>query len=182
MKIPFLAVFVPLAFSTLMMAQEHRTAAEQHRNVSSLSHLEKEVRHELVMLPHVNVFDNLEFKVDGTTVTLMGQVTRPTIKSDAENVTKQIEGVGQVVNQIQVLPLSPNDDEIRLAVYLSLVRQPQLQRYFMQAMPPIRIIVNNGNLTLVGVIADQGDFNIANITAKGVPGVFAVTNNLRVEK
>src|ERR1700704_2492440 len=79
----------------------------------------REVRHELVMLPYYGVFDNLAYRVDGTTVTLLGQVTRPTLKSDAENVVKGIEGVTQVNNQIQVLPLSPMDDRIRIAEYRS---------------------------------------------------------------
>jgi hyperosmotically inducible protein len=163
-----------LAFALMLAGQDHNSPAYQR--------LVKEVRHELVMLPRLNVFDNLAFRVDGSTVTLMGQVTQPALKSDAENVVKRIEGVGGVVNQIEVLPLSPNDDRIRHAVYLALVRQPQLQKYFMQAVPPIRIIVKNGNVTLEGVIANQGDSDIAKITANGVPGVFSVTNSLRVEK
>ena len=144
--------------------------------------LVKEVRHELVMLPNLNTFDNLSFRVDGHTVTLMGHVTRPVLKSDAENVVKRIEGVEKVVNQIEVLPLSPNDDRIRRDTYMALVRQAQLQKYFMQAVPPIRIIVKNGNVTLEGVVANKGDSDIAKITSNGVQGVFSVTNNLRVEK
>src|SRR6267143_5179210 len=140
--------------------------------------LVKEVRHELVMLPYYNVFDNLSFKVDGSTVTLMGQVTRPTLKSDAERVVKSIEGVDRVINNIQVLPLSPNDDRIRMAVYRAIYSQPALQRYGMQAVPPIHISVNNGNVTLEGVVASEGDKNIANIQANGVSGVFSVKNNL----
>src|SRR5438445_3045205 len=134
----------------------------------------KEVRHELVMLPNLNVFDNLAFRVDGSTVTLMGQVTRPTLKSDAENVVKRIEGVEKVDNQIEVLPLSPNDDRIRRAVYLALTRQAQLQKYLMQAVPPIRIIVKNGNVSLEGVVANKGDSDVAKIAANGVSGVFSV--------
>ena len=144
--------------------------------------LEREVRHELVMLPYLGVFDNLEYKVDGSTVTLIGQVTRPTLKSDAENVVKKIEGVEKVDNQIEVLPLSPDDDRIRRAVYMALARSPQLDRYFMQAVAPIRIIVKNGNVTLEGVVDRKGDSDMANITAKGVSGAFSVTNHLRVEK
>src|ERR1043166_7778084 len=142
----------------------------------------KEVRHELVMLPYYNVFDNLAFKVDGATVTLLGQVSRPTLKSDAERVVKGIEGVEKVVNQIQVLPVSPNDERIRLAVYRAIYGQTSLQRYGLQAVPPIHIIVNNGNVTLEGVVASEADKNIANVQANGVPGVFGVKNNLRVEK
>jgi hyperosmotically inducible protein len=156
--------------------------AAQNQTNAAFQHVLKEVRHELVMLPYVNVFDNLEYRVDDGTVTLMGQVTQPAIKSDAENVVKHIEGVEKVVNEIEVLPLSPNDDQIRRAVYLTLVRQPQLQIYFMQALPPIRIIVKNGNLTLTGVVANKGDSDIAKIMANGVTGVFSVTNNLQVEK
>ena len=142
----------------------------------------KEVRHELVMLPYYNVFDNLAFKVDGSTVTLMGQVTRPTLKSDAERVVKSIEGVDKVVNKIEVLPLSPNDERIRMAVYRAIYGNTSLQRYGLQAVPPIHIIVNNGNVTLEGVVATEADKNIANLQANGVPGVFSVKNNLRVEK
>ena len=144
--------------------------------------LVKEVRHELVMLPYYNVFDNLAYKVDGSTVTLMGQVTRPTLKSDAERVVKGIEGVEKVVNKIEVLPVSPNDDRIRMAVYRAIYGQAALQRYSLQAVPPIHIIVNNGNVTLEGVVASEADKNIANVQANGVAGVFGVKNNLRVEK
>ena len=144
--------------------------------------LVKEVRHELVMLPYYNVFDNLSYRVDGSTVTLMGQVTRPTLKSDAERVVKGIEGVEKVVNRIEVLPLSPNDERIRIAVYRAIYGQTALQRYSLQAVPPIHIIVNNGNVTLEGVVASEADKNIANVQANGVAGVFSVKNNLRVEK
>jgi len=142
----------------------------------------KEVRHELVMLPYYGVFDNLAYRVDGGKVTLFGQVTRPTLKSDAENVVKRLEGVERVDNEIEVLPLSPNDDRIRLAVYRAVFSRPPLQRYQLGAVPPIHIIVKNGNVTLVGVVSNEGDKNIAGIAANGVPGVFSVTNNLAVEK
>jgi len=144
--------------------------------------LVKEVRHELVMLPYYNVFDNLSYKVEGSTVTLMGQVTRPTLKSDAARVVKGIEGVEKVVNNIEVLPVSPNDERIRIAVYRAIYGQTALQRYSLQAVPPIHIIVNNGNLTLEGVVASEADKNIANVQANGVAGVFSVKNNLRIEK
>jgi hyperosmotically inducible protein len=141
----------------------------------------REVRHELVMLPYYGVFDNLAYRVDGSTVTLYGQVSRPTLKSDAENVVKQIEGVERVRNEIEVLPVSPNDDRIRLAVYRAVFSTPGLDRYSLQAVPPIHIIVKNGQVTLEGVVATEADKNLANIKANGVPGVFSVTNNLRVE-
>ncbi|MEO8129778.1 MAG: BON domain-containing protein [Bryobacteraceae bacterium] len=141
----------------------------------------KEIRHELVMLPYYNVFDNLSYKVDGSKVTLLGQVTRPTLKSDAGRVVKSVEGVDTVDNQIEVLPLSPNDDRLRVAVYRAIYGQASFQRYEMQAVPPIHIIVRNGNVILEGVVATEGDKNLANIKANGVSGVFGVTNNLVVE-
>lgn len=148
----------------------------------SQERLEREVRHELVMLPYYGVFDNLMFKVEDYKVTLMGEVTRPTLKSDAEAIIKQIEGVESVDNEIEVLPLSPSDDRIRLAVYRAIYRQASLSRYALQAVPPIHIVVKNGNVRLEGVVATEADKNLAGIRAKGVSGVFSVNNNLRVEK
>jgi hyperosmotically inducible protein len=142
----------------------------------------REVRHELVMLPYYGVFDNLSFRVDGGAVTLLGKVTRPTLKSSAENVVKNIEGVEKVVNNIEVLPLSPNDDRIRLAAYRAIYGHSQLNRYALQAVPPIHIIVENGNITLEGIVANEGDKNVAGIQANGVSGAFSVKNNLQVEK
>jgi|HubBroStandDraft_6_1064221.scaffolds.fasta_scaffold54557_2 hyperosmotically inducible protein len=143
--------------------------------------LTKEVHHELVMLPWLSVFDNLEYKVEGTKVTLLGQVTRPVTKSDAENSVKHLEGVTQVDNQIEVLPLSPNDDRIRRATYRAIYDYPALDRYAMGVLPSIRIVVKNGNITLEGVVSNEGDKNIAGIRANSVNGAFSVTNNLQVE-
>ena len=143
--------------------------------------VEREVRHELVTLPFYGVFDNLAFKVNGGTVTLIGQVSRPTLKTDAERAVERIEGVERVINRIEVLPLSPYDDRIRLATYRAIYGNTALNRYALQAVPPIHIIVKNGNVTLEGVVANEGDKNIADIQARSVPGVFSVTNNLRVE-
>src|SRR5438876_11853778 len=119
MKRLFLVVCALLSSLGLSSAQNNRGP----------DRIAKEVRHELVMLPYYNVFDNLSFKVDGATVTLMGQVTRPTLKSDAERVVKSIEGVEKVVNQIEVLPVSTNDERIRMAVYRAIYSQAGLQRY-----------------------------------------------------
>jgi len=143
--------------------------------------LTREVRHELVMLPYYGVFDNLLYRVDGSTVTLMGAVTQPTLKSDAGNVVKNIEGVEKVDNKIQVLPLSSMDDGLRMAEYRAIYGHPGLDRYAMQAVPPIHIIVDNGKVTLEGVVANQGDKDMAGIRANTVSGVFSVVNNLRVE-
>jgi hyperosmotically inducible protein len=153
-------------------------AFAQHR--AGADRITKEVRHELVMLPYYGVFDNLAYRVDGPTVTLLGQVTRPTLKSDAENVVKHIEGVERVHNEIQVLPLSTMDDRIRIATYRAIYGHPGLDRYALQAVPPIHIIVANGNVTLEGVVDTEADKDQAGIRANTVNGVFHVTNDLRV--
>ena len=140
------------------------------------------VRHELVMLPYFGVFDDLGFTVNEGTVTLLGEVTRPTLKSDAENVVKKVEGVTNVVNNIEVLPLSPNDDRIRISAYRAIYGDSALStRYGYRALPSIHIIVKNGNIRLEGVVANEGDKNIAGIRANGVHGAFSVSNELRVE-
>jgi len=126
------------------------------------------------------VFDNLLFKVEGDKVTLLGQVVRPTLKSDAENAVKSIEGVASVNNQIEVLPVSPMDDQLRRAVYRAIYGDPVLSRYGMSALPSIHIIVKNGNVTLEGVVDSESDKNLANLRASAVPNVFSVTNNLTV--
>jgi hyperosmotically inducible periplasmic protein len=145
-------------------------------------HITKEVRHELVMLPYYSVFDNLAYKVQGDQVTLLGQVTRPTLKSDAEAAVKRIEGVSQVNNQIEVVPPSPTDDRLRLALYRAIYSAPQLQRYSIESVPPIHIIVNMGHVTLEGAVASEADKNLAGLQANSVPGIFSVANNLQVEK
>ena len=153
------------------------------RGSANESKIMQEVRHQLVMLPYYSIFDDLAFRVNGTTVTLFGDVTRPTLKSDAENVVKRIEGVTQVVNQINVLPLSSMDDRIRLAEYRAIYGDPQIgDRYGHRALPSIHIIVSNGHVRLEGVVANEGDKNLINIRANTVPGVFSVDNNLQVVK
>ena len=144
--------------------------------------MERAIRHELIMLPYYGVFDDLAFRVDGVRVILTGQVTRPTLKSDAESVVKRVEGVGSVDNQIEVLPLSPNDDQIRLMEYRAIYYHPALDRYAMRAVPPIHILVKNGNVTLVGFVASEADKNLAGLYTNGVPGVFSVKNDLQVEQ
>jgi hyperosmotically inducible protein len=144
--------------------------------------VQREVLRELRTLPFYTVFDNLEFRVEGDRVELLGQTVRPTLKMDAETAVKNIEGVESVINKIEVLPVSPEDDRIRLAEYRAIYSYPGLDRYSLQAVPSIHIIVKNGHVTLVGVVANQADKNVANMLANSVPGVFSVTNNLRVEK
>ena len=142
----------------------------------------KKVRKELVTLPYYGVFDNLAYSVEGGTVTLYGQVVRPSTKDDAERRVAKIEGVERVVNQIEVLPLSSFDNSIRVRTYRTLARAGGLYRYFLGANPSVHIVVNRGHLTLEGVVANEGDRRLAYITARGVPGVFSVTNNLRTDR
>jgi hyperosmotically inducible protein len=142
----------------------------------------QEVRHQLVTLPYYGIFDDLAFRVKDGTVTLLGSVVRPVLKSDAENVVKRVEGVTQVVNQINVLPLSSMDDQIRIAEYRTIYGDPMLgTRYGYRALPSIHILVNNGNVTLEGVVANEMDRNLIKMRANSVPNVFSVTNNLIVE-
>jgi hyperosmotically inducible protein len=146
------------------------------------SRLVQEVRHQLVMLPYYSVFDDLGFNVNGGTVTLEGQVTQPVLKDDAGRAVKKVEGVTNVVNNIEVLPLSPNDDNIRRGVYRAIYGDPALStRYGFRSLPSIHIIVKNGNVRLEGVVANEMDRNLAGLRANGVPGAFHVENDLRVE-
>ena len=147
-----------------------------------MARIQKQVRHELNMLPYANVFDYMSFSVDGNgIVTLDGEVTNPVLKSDAANVVKRIEGVERVDNKIQVLPVSFFDNGLRLRLYRTIYSGP-LQRYSLGVNKPIRIIVNGGHVTLVGVVDSEMDRNIAGIRANGVPGVFSVDNQLQVVK
>ncbi len=170
-----LAVAVVLTAS-LAFTQENQPSDK------AVQRIQKEVRHELLMLPYLGVFDNLAYKVDGYNVTLLGQVTRPTLKSDAENVVKKIEGVEKVDNQIEVLPPSPMDDQLRRRLYRAIYGFPSLQRYSLGVQQPIRIIVKNGHVSLEGVVDNEADKNTAGIRAKSVSGVFSVDNNLQVSK
>jgi hyperosmotically inducible protein len=165
-----------LFVSSVLLAALPLAAAD-----AKLSNIERQVRHELVMLPYYGVFDNFTFRVDGSKVTLMGEVTRPTLKTSAEKVVAQLEGVEKVDNRIKVLPVSPNDDRVRVAVYRAIYYHPSFTRYAIRSVPPIHIIVNNGDVALEGVVATKFDKDVANIQANGVSGVFSVTNNLRVE-
>ena len=163
-----------LLAAPVALAEPPASSAQQVR-------LTEQVRHELAMLPFYSVFDNLMFEVDGRRAILTGQVSRPTLKTDAERVVKRIEEVESVVNRIEVLPLSSHDDRIRLALYRALYGHQNLHRYVLHSVPPIHIIVNNGDVTLVGAVASEAEKNIAGILANGVSGVFSVTNNLQVD-
>lgn len=146
------------------------------------SFLERQVRHELGRLAYLGVFDNLSFSVNqNDTVTLYGQVVRPTVKRDAEKAVQRIEGVRGVDNQIEVLPLSYFDNDIRIRAYYALYGTPSLSRYAISARPPIHIVVKNGNVTLEGVVNNEGDRQLAYARVRGLPGTLQVTNNLRLD-
>ena len=169
-----------LILGTALMAAQ-LGFADHPKSTDGLSRIEREVRRELVTLPFYSLFDTFTFSVQGDTVTLMGKVTRPTLKSDAENVVKSIEGVEKVTNLIEVLPLSPNDDNLRRALYRSIYGHSVLQTLSIRAAPPIHIIVENGNVTLEGIVLNEMQKNIAGMQANTVSGVFSVKNNLRTE-
>jgi hyperosmotically inducible periplasmic protein len=135
-----------------------------------------------VTLSYYGVFDNLEFKVEGNTVTLFGQVVNPSTRKAAERRVVSVAGVQEVVNNIKVLPLSSFDDPIRARVYRAVFSSAGPYRYGLGANPSIHIIVDGGRLTLEGVVRSEMDKRLAFIAASGVPGAFSVTNNLRLEK
>jgi hyperosmotically inducible periplasmic protein len=142
--------------------------------------LTREVGHELVQVPWLSVFDNLQYSVTGSEVTLSGQVWQPVTKDDAQTAVKGIEGVTKVNNNIEVLPLNPMDDQTRRAEYAAIYGFPALQRYAMGVLPAIHIIVRNGHVTLVGTVDSEMDKNVAEIRAKTVPNVFSVDDQLQV--
>jgi hyperosmotically inducible protein len=180
MKHRLLALAISLVMVTAVAVPQNMSAQRDQPSARGQERITKEVRHELLMLPWFGVFDNIAYKVDGDTVTLLGQVTRPTLKSDAENVVKHIEGVEKVINQIEVLPPSPMDDRLRLQLFHAIYGYEPLQKYALGVQKPIRIIVKNGRVTLEGVVDNDADKNMAGIRANTVPGLFSVTNNLQV--
>jgi hyperosmotically inducible protein len=184
MKHKLLFLFVSLfTFTTTCCIAGSTSAALAQRDQTSprsQERIEREVRHELLMLPWYGVFDNIAYKVDGSNVTLYGQVVRPSLKSDAENAVKHIEGVEHVDNQIEVLPPSPMDDRLRIQLFHAIYDYEPLQKYALGVQKPIRIIVKNGHVTLEGVVDSEADKNLVGIRANIVPGIFSVTNDLHV--
>ncbi|MGH9716015.1 MAG: BON domain-containing protein [Candidatus Acidiferrales bacterium] len=161
-------------------AQNHPPSRIE-RQADTEVQLVKEVRHVLVMQPFYTVFDNLSFRVEGEKVTLMGQVVNPSLKPDAAAAVKHIEGVTSVDNQIKVLPPAPADRRIRIAEYRAIYSAPGFEKYEIQAVPPIHIIVDMGHVTLTGVVDNQMDKTVAVTRAKQVPGVFSIKDQLRIE-
>lgn len=146
------------------------------------SRLEKQIRKEIVTLPFYSLWDHISFAVnDDGEVTVDGKVYRPSLKKSVERAVSRIEGVTDVDNQLEVLPTSPNDDDIRMATYRRIYGNSALQRYQLRAVPPIHIIVENGRVTLEGVVSSEFDKRIAGTQANTVNGVFDVVNNLRVD-
>lgn len=178
LKNKLFAFFTVLMFSALLFIGSPVDANAQKRQ----RNLTEQVRHELVTLPYVGVFDNLAYKVEGSTVTLYGSVVQPTSRKDAERRVSKLDGVANVVNNIEVLPLSPFDDQIRYRTVNAISNYGGLYRYFLGANPSLRVIVKNGHVSLEGVVANSGDARLAYIAARGVPGVFSVTNNLRTDR
>jgi len=170
---------ISLTIPVTMPARVPQSAKAQ-RETKSNQNLVREVRHQLLLLPYYSVFDNLVFNVDGDHVTLEGLVTRPTLKSDAEAAVKSIEGVSGVTNNIEVLPPSPMDDQLRHALYRAIYGDTVLSKYGWSSMPSVHIIVKNGHVSLEGVVDSEADKNVAGLRANGVPNVFEVKNNLVV--
>ena len=170
---------VVILLSTLLVAQ-NRNSQQLGSGIPDTERIALEVRHRLLLLPYYSLFDWLQFRVDGNRVTLEGEVTRPSLKSDAENAVKGIEGVESVQDNIEVLPPSPDDDRIRLAEYRAIYGFDGLYRYGLGPVPSIHIIVKNGHVTLRGVVDSEADKNMAEIQAKSVPGVFSVQDDLTV--
>lgn len=178
---PALARGAPSSPAVLPAAQQQNVSDAQ-RDYDTQVALIREVRHTLVMQPFYTVFDNLEFKVNGEEVTLMGQVVNPALKPDAASAVKKLEGVTSVKNEIKVLPPSSDDNRIRLALYRAIYSAPGFEKYAIQAVPPIHIIVDLGHVTLTGVVANQMDKTLALTRANQVPGtVGKVTDDLRIE-
>jgi hyperosmotically inducible periplasmic protein len=174
-----LILLLPAASAVFAAPSNKQAPARDSANYESW--LTKEVRHQLVMLPFYSVFDNLEYRVEGSKVVLIGQVVRPDLKSDAGSAVKHIEGVTEVDNQIQVLPPSPMDDQLRRAEFRAIYASPTLQMYRERSVAPIHIIVDNGHVALEGTVSTQNDKNVAGLMANQVPNVFSVTNNLQVD-
>jgi hyperosmotically inducible protein len=178
----FVATLMAVQLTALPNAPASASPQSKNQNEpKSQQELTKEVRHQLVMLPYYSVFDNLAYRVEGDKVILEGQVVRPSIKSDAEAAVKSVSGVSSITNNIEVLPPSPMDDQLRRTLYRAIYGEPSLSRYGFAAVASIHIIVKNGNVTLEGVVDSEGDKNLANLRANGVPNVFSVKNNLQVQ-
>jgi hyperosmotically inducible protein len=183
----FLAMFVISHLSCLYgpmnLYDDIRQQCIQTKSGQTVSQelLAREIRHELIALPHYSIFDNLDFRFDGAKVTLLGEITSPSLKTTAESAVKSL-GVTSVANQIESLPVSPTDDELRLQLFRAIYTSPTLEKYAIKAVQPIHIIVNQGHVTLEGTVGSEAEKNQAEIEATAIPGVVSFNNKLRVEK
>jgi len=170
--------------AVLAIAAEMILAAPmtQGQSKAQAGPLEKSVFDAVLRLAHYGVFDAISFKMDGSDVTLLGLVMLPITKDEAGRRVAKIPGIGKVKNDIEVLPLSLNDDSIRMNVYRNLFNRADLYKYAMGPMPSIHIIVKNGRVTLEGFVLNEQDIKIASMAVREVPGLFSLTNNLKIEK
>lgn len=175
MKLRFISAFLILALGFSAWGQQTSQPPAKFTQ-----RVQKQVTHEILMLPDYNEFDAIGFKVEGYEVTLFGHVVHAWLKSDAEHAIKKIEGVERINNQIEILPPSPMDDRLRRQLFRAIYGYAPLQRYGVGSNRPIHIIVDRGHVILEGVVDSTGDRNLVNIRANGVPGIFSVTNNLEV--
>lgn len=173
----FVFYLLPLALLGLVTIAARPQDPANSREEKGLT---REVYHQLELLPRLSVFDNIGFAVNGNSVTLSGEVTQPVKKSDAESAVKSVEGVGNVQDNIKVLPLSPNDERLRQQEFKAIYSFPSLQKYAWYSVQSIHIIVDNGHVTLEGMVDNEADKDAANVRANSVPGVFSVTNKLQV--
>jgi hyperosmotically inducible periplasmic protein len=179
MRIGFLSlVFLSFAATALLAAA--KPAQDNTAAPKSQDRVVQEVRHELLMLPYFSVFDYIAYRVDGGTVTLTGEVVRPSLKSDAQNAIKHIEGVDRINNQIEILPPSSMDDGLRIRLFHEIYGYPALEKYALGVQKPIRIIVKNGHVNLEGVVDSEADKNLIGVRANSVSGIFGVVNDLQV--
>ena len=169
--------FMVMAFAVAMFSF---VTVNAQTNTSSLTDLEKKVRKEILMLPNYGLFDHIAFKVDGGTVTLYGKTSSLGTMKSAERRVKKIPGVIEVVNNIDELPPSPFDNRIRQQVVREFVGAGGVYPYIAGVNPQVRIIVENGRVTLEGYVPSEGTSNLMFLLANRVPGTFAVTNNLRI--
>ena len=172
---------LPLGTTSPLLAQAPSANSPAKSEEKYPPNLSREIHHQLLVLPYYSVFDVIGFTLDGGRVTLTGQVVRPTLKSQAEAAVKSIEGVDSVVNQIELLPPSPADDELRRAIYRAIFEDSTLARYAVHPVPPIHIIVKNGDVALEGAVESVSDKNLAGSRAGGVANVHNVKNNLVVQ-
>jgi osmotically-inducible protein OsmY len=165
-----------MAIASVLQAQKSKS----NPPAKFTERVNKQITHEILMLPNYGTFDALGFKVDGYNVTLLGRVVNATLKSDLEHQVKKIEGVEKVINKIEILPASMMDDRLRQQLFRAIYGYAPLQHYGVGSNRPIHIIVKRGHVTLEGVVDSNSDKNLAYIRANGVPGVFSVTNHLMV--